>query len=162
MPVLANPKHERFAQMVGTGAKATPAYRKAFGATGRTAEVNASKLAAETEVRLRIEEIRRQYEAHRAEEADGVLKKQFLTLDRKRELLSSFAENGTLHVRDRVKCIELDAKLAGELKGDNGTQVSVTVVLGHQQVLDRVRAMSPILAGLTKAGAKFATASRPS
>ena len=47
-----------------------------------------------------------------------------LALAKKRELLAGFATARKLSVRDRMRAIELDAKLAGELKGDSVTVIA--------------------------------------
>ena len=48
---------------------------------------------------------------------------------KKRALLHAFATARKLDVKDRMRAIELDAKLAGELKGDALT-VNATTVSG--------------------------------
>lgn len=59
MPVLKNPRHEQFAQLVAKGMPATKAYIQAgYGATGNGAEVNASKLLRSAKVADRLSELR--------------------------------------------------------------------------------------------------------
>lgn len=61
MPVLKNQKHERFAQAVAMGMSAAEAYRRHVSrgnCSDRTAEVNGSNLALNTEAKLRIAELR--------------------------------------------------------------------------------------------------------
>lgn len=93
MAVLNNPKHEEFAQLVGTGMKAAPAYRKLYPKTKRViAESSASNLRKIPKVLERIAEVRAAYKTHLEADAKKSLGKRFLTLDRKRELLYLIAE----------------------------------------------------------------------
>lgn len=62
MPALKNPKHERFAQAVALNTPASQAYREQVSGgkcSDRTAEVTGSTLAANSEVALRISELRK-------------------------------------------------------------------------------------------------------
>lgn len=141
MPMLTNPKHERVAQLIATGMPATRAYCDAYGtALGHGAEVNASKLLKRPEVSLRVTELRLVADAviQDSEEAilskrDGISQRQVaatvLTLARKRQILNEIAEGreparrveapmGETRIYDPVKAIELDAKLSGELGGE--------------------------------------------
>lgn len=59
-----------------------------------------------------------------------------LALAKKRELLHAFATARKLDVKDRMRAIELDAKLAGELKGDAVT-VHATAVSGYVMTEER-------------------------
>ena len=130
---LLNAKHELFAQRVASGESATAAYRAAYGATGATADVNGSKLLRTAKVSLRVAELRKQAAgASAVEEAKTSAKaagKVVLALAKKRSLLHAFATPQKLDVRDRLRAIELDARLAGELKGDAVT-VHATAVSG--------------------------------
>ena len=85
-------------------------------------------------VSLRVAELRNQAvgasaveEAKTAARAAG---KVVLALAKKRALLAGFATARKLDVKDRMRAIELDAKLAGELKGDAVT-VNATAVSGN-------------------------------
>lgn len=53
-----------------------------------------------------------------------------------------------IKLADKLKAIELDAKLAGEFTEDH--RVTLTVQTSPDVVLDTVRTMSPVLAGLTR------------
>ncbi len=186
MPVLQNPKHERFAQLAALGNSDTAAYRKAFKCKQSTAETNAYRLREIEGVAERIADLqemaaaktvmslteKRQYLADivRAcpSEIDGdspLCQGVEYTVsggvrgrlrrgnaDRGNEETEPEVKTVRVKLPDKLKAIELDAKLAGELKGDNGTQVSLTVVVSHADVLARVRAMSPVLAALSRAG----------
>lgn len=61
MPALKNPKHEEFAQAVALNMPASQAYREHVSGgkcSDRTAEVTGSSLSNNSEVALRIEELR--------------------------------------------------------------------------------------------------------
>ena len=122
---ILNHRWERFAQHVASGESATAAYRAAYGAKGASAETAASRLFRRDEVSLRVEELRKQAAGASAVEeaktAARVAGKIVLALAKKRELLAGFATARKLDVKDRMRAIELDARLAGELKGDAAT-----------------------------------------
>jgi hypothetical protein len=65
-----------------------------------------------------------------AKTAARAVGKVVLALAKKRSLLHAFATARKLDVKDRLRAIELDAKLAGELKGDAVT-VHATAVSGY-------------------------------
>ena len=131
---ILNPRWEQFAQRVASGESATAAYRATYGAKGASAEAAASRLLRNVMVPLRVAELRKLAAgASAVEEAKTVAKvagKVVLALAKKRELLAGFATARKLDVRDRMRAIELDAKLAGELKGDAVT-VNATAVSGY-------------------------------
>lgn len=58
MPALKNPKHEAFAQKIALGSSAAEAYRQGWDCSDATAETNGPKLARDTQVKLRIGELR--------------------------------------------------------------------------------------------------------
>lgn len=97
-------------------------------------------------VSLRVAELRNQAvgasaveEAKTAARAAG---KVVLALAKKRELLHVFATARKLDVKDRMRAIELDARLAGELRGDAVT-VHATAVSGYVLTEDeRARLMA--------------------
>jgi len=129
MPVLKNKRHEEFAQLVGTGETPTAAYRKVYKAKGLTAESCASRLMKHAKVLQRIEEIRAQY----AKRVEQKLENRFLSLDEKREFLrqvvttpvdavvgtrlhQGYSKGGAPTMPDKLRALELDAKLAGEFR----------------------------------------------
>jgi phage terminase small subunit len=57
MPILSNPRHERFVQLVASGMSATKAYVEA-GYAEQGANVNASRLIANDSVSARITELK--------------------------------------------------------------------------------------------------------
>ena len=134
MTILNNSRWEQFAQRVASGESAAAAYRAAYGARGATAEVNGSKLLRKAMVSLRVAELRKQAAGAGAVEvaktAARAAGKVVLALAKKRALLAGFATARKLDVKDRMRAIELDAKLAGELKGDAVT-VNATAVSGY-------------------------------
>lgn len=131
---ILKPCWEKFAQRVASGDSAAAAYRAAYGVRGASAETAASRLFRRVEVSSRVAELRKQAAgASAVEEAKTVARaagKVVLALAKKRELLHAFATARKLDVKDRMRAIELDAKLAGELKGDAVT-VNATAVSGY-------------------------------
>ena len=140
---ILNPRWEQFAQHVASGESATAAYRAAYGAKGASAETAASRLFRRVEVSLRVAELRKHAAGASAVEeaktAARVAGKVVLALAKKRELLAGFATARKLDVRDRMRAIELDARLAGELKGDAVT-VSATATVGVNVLTEEERA----------------------
>ena len=146
--MIFNPRWEQFAQRVangGSGGSAAAAYRAAYGVKGASAETAASRLFRRVEVSSRVAELRKQAAGASAiEEARTSAKaayKVVLALAKKRELLHAFAATRKHDVKDRMRAIELDAKLAGELKGDavtvNATAVSGSADRGRTRRADR-------------------------
>lgn len=133
MTILTNVRWEQFAQRVASGDSAAAAYRAAYGVNGASADTAASRLLRRVEVSLRVADLRRQAAGASAVEdartAARVAGKVVLALAKKRELLAGFATARKLDVKDRMRAIELDARLAGELKGDAVT-VSATATVG--------------------------------
>lgn len=167
--MIFNPRWEQFAQRVasgGSGGSAAAAYRAAYGVKGASAETAASRLFRRVEVSSRVAELRKQAagasaieEARTSAKAAG---KVVLALAKKRELLHAFATTRKLDVKDRMRAIELDAKLAGELKGDavtvNATAVSGSVLTEAERagLIEMKRAATErnrarLAAGLTSA-----------
>lgn len=140
---ILNHRWEQFAQHVAYGESAAAAYRAAYGAKGASAETAASRLFRRDEVSLRVAELRKQAAGASAVEeaktAARVAGKVVLALAKKRELLAGFATARKLDVKDRMRAIELDARLAGELKGDAVT-VSATATVGVNVMTEERRA----------------------
>jgi hypothetical protein len=166
MPKLDNSKHEKFAQLVAMEEHTVAeAYCAIYNTRGKTAELNSARLAKTAPVALRIEELR----ALRSQ-PPGPAQQRFLTLDQKREFLArvvntpageidessplcqaaDFAESASgssrkLRMPDKLRALELDAKLAGELRERHELDLidSRASVLELQQRLD---AAAPLLA----------------
>lgn len=89
MPALKNPKHEAFAQAYALGMPASQAYVECVSigkaCSDRTAEVTGSKLTKESEIALRIAELRKKV----GDEAD---RKFNLTKDRWLDRLEKIAD----------------------------------------------------------------------
>jgi len=124
MPILANPKHEAFACKVATGMQLGPAYRAVYGKKGT--DQNACRLSKIEKVAARIKELQGKAEAktlltiqeRRAFLAD-VVRVKVGDVDEKSPLAQSveYGLNGSrkIKVPDKIKALELDAKMAGEL-----------------------------------------------
>lgn len=96
----------RFAELVAAGMPVTTAYRKAgYSDTARVAEAHASRLVENGGVKARIAALR----MSQTEEA-------LSTLRHKRELCLRIMEDRTEKTADRLRAIELDAKLAGHFE----------------------------------------------
>jgi len=133
--IVANARWEQFAQRVASGDSASAAYRAAYGAKQASAEAAGSRLLRNVVVSSRVAELRKQAGGagaiEEAKVAARVACKVVLTLAKKRELLHALATARKLDVRDRLRAIELDAKLAGELKGDSVTVNATAVASGY-------------------------------
>ena len=117
--IPTNSRWEKFAQRAASGETATSAYRAIYGRKGASAEAAASRLLRNDKVVLRVAELRKQAaEVGAVEEAKTSAKaagKFVLALAKKRALLAGFATARKLDVKDRMRAIELDARLAGEM-----------------------------------------------
>ena len=104
MPLLSNPRRERFAQRVAVAGNGAAAYRHTYGTQGASAEAGASRLLRNDKVRRRVREL--QGEAAKAA---------VMTLEEQRLLLAAVArgEHTGSKLSDRLRAIEIDAKLAG-------------------------------------------------
>jgi len=150
MPALDNARHERFCQlMAGGNLSRTAAYEAAYGATGKAAGNSGSRLMEKVGIVQRIDELQLKVEENTV-----------LTLAEKRTFLRSVVttpigvvdehsalaqrvKRSTRTTRDgrsitetevelpsKLKALELDAKLAGELDdSSSGAAVMVNVAL---------------------------------
>ena len=131
MKPLKNARHEKFAQAVATGEAASRVYGRIYGKQSPSqAEASASRLLRNVKVAARVAEIRGSVDAEAL--ADCLLtlraKREFLAavvwaapgeLDEKSPLVQSFKlTDGGREIRlcDKLRAIELDAKLAGEFR----------------------------------------------
>jgi phage terminase small subunit len=64
MPVLKNPRHERFAQLRASGKSGFESYRIVAGKNARNADVRADELTSRPDVRERIEELQAEAAKH--------------------------------------------------------------------------------------------------
>jgi len=103
---LINQRHESFAQLIASGESGAGAYRTCYGTHGASAEAAASRLLSNGKVRERV-----------TESQSTAATAAVLTLERKRQLLADIAEGRQQQAKisDRLRAIELDARLAGEL-----------------------------------------------
>lgn len=115
MPILANPRWEKFAQHVATGESATAAYRMVY-AKAKNADVMGPRLLGNVGVRARVADL----QARSATAAT-------LTMQQRREIACVIALNTTARDSDRLAAIMVDARLAGELKPEATVNVGVTV-----------------------------------
>ena len=125
MPVLSNPRHEKFAQLVASGLSALQAYSNA-GYRQRSAKGNATRFKDNDGIARRIAEI--QTENHR---------KSAMTRDELIGILVGFIRDPALCVwPHRVKSAELLAKICGWTEKQ---EVRVTID-PLQSLIDSIRA----------------------
>lgn len=123
MARLDNPKHERFAQLVATGKALGPAYREVYGDI-RGARQAGSRLLSDVDIKQRVAEIQSKSEgkavltiAEKREFLRRVVVTPIGQVDEESDLCQSaeYSDTGRkFKMPDKLKAIELDAKLAGE------------------------------------------------
>jgi len=114
--LMKNPRWERFAQLVASGQSGAAGYQACYPVAKASAEAAASRLLRNVTVSARVAELRK---------ASATMNT--LTVQRRRELLSAMAEDPNEKTANRIKAIELDAKLAGELNDKPQINVAVAV-----------------------------------
>lgn len=136
MNILANHRHERFAALIATGQSGAAAYRSCYRARGASAEANASRLLRNVKVRQRVTELQKATATVAVMNLEE--KRRFLAaivrtpigrVDEHSPLCQYFHRTKTslrITMPDKLQAILLDARLAGELKGNTAT-ASVTV-----------------------------------
>ncbi len=103
-----NARQERFCEFIATGENQTDAWIKAGYKTSRTAaRRNASETMTKHDIRTRIAELR-------GPQTQAAL----LTKDEKRMFLRRIVESESEKMADRLRALELDAKLAGHFEPD--------------------------------------------
>lgn len=148
MPVLEDQTHERFCQLVFEGQSDVRAYMEAYGATRENAESNAWRVRDYEGVVARISQLFKRTEDKKV--LTLVEKREFLkrvvtesvgNVDENSNLCQSFKkrirrdrDGGTTEEIDyelpnKLKAIELDARLAGELNSDGPVGISVNLLL---------------------------------
>lgn len=107
-PRKLNQRQERFCEFVVAGESQTEAYLKAgFKVPRGDARKHAARLMTNDGVKARIDELRAPQ-----------TRKALLSKDRKREWLRDIIENPGEKTQDRLRALELDAKLAGHFEPD--------------------------------------------
>ncbi len=148
MPILKNQRHERFAQLVATGKSATEAYRKVYKTTVKVAGSAGGRLLKNVQIQQRMAELQQKA-------AEGAV----MSLQEKLEYLAAvkrtpigevnetsplcqsveWTESGKkLKMPDKLKAIELSAKLQGEFKERVEVQVD-----GVSDLLKLIRGGKP-------------------
>lgn len=152
MPTLDNPRWEQFAQFIVAGRDQKEAYSLVFGSSDRTCEVNSSDLIRKQPVSDRISELRRSVSnmlpvlslAEKREFLRSVVKTEVGKIDENSPLTQSYKrrvstdKNGQsteeieFKMPDKLRAIELDAKLAGELveghNRDAGMVINIAMI----------------------------------
>lgn len=101
-------RHERFCEGVASGMNGAEAYVYAgYKVSPSVASVSAYHLLRNPKVEARIAELR-------IPESTALA----MSKDRKREMLMEIAENGENKMQDRLRAIEIDAKLAGHFAAE--------------------------------------------
>lgn len=159
MSILQNAKREAFARAYAISGDATKAHVKAYGAAKsiRVNAANGCRLVTDDNILLRVEEIRKELapEMKKGMVLSMQEKRAFLALvvrtaigdiDQLSPLCQQWKEITTEHggsveykMPDKLRAIELDAKLAGELVEQHNH--SGTVVVTLDQLKERVDAI---------------------
>lgn len=109
-----NVRQERFCELVASGKSQAESYVEAgWNVTKLSARNHAARLAAKDSIRARIAKLR-----------EPKTRKTLSTRDDKRALLRHVFEDPTVKMQDRLRAIELDAKLAGQFEPDR-TEIDV-------------------------------------
>jgi len=128
-----NVRQERFCEFIASGMSGTDAWLAAGYQVDREhARVQASDSQTKPNIAARIAELRKPQ-----------TEKALLTKDRKRALLMEFAENPQIKTPDRLRAIELDAKLAGHFAPDVVTVDDGPTLL--DEISDRANRVASIL-----------------
>jgi hypothetical protein len=146
--IVANPRWEQFAQRVASGESATAAYRATYKAPCKSAEAHGCRLVRNGKVSARIAEIQQ------AAATTAVM-----SLQEKREFLAAIGRTPIGEVDEhsplcqhihrtktrlrvtmpgKLQAIMLDARLAGELRGDSAP-VKPTAVAGGYVMTEEQR-----------------------
>ena len=151
MSLLSNPRHERFAQLVATGQSAAEAYRAVYGAKGKAAENSGSRLLGNVGVSARIAEL--QQKAAEKAVLTLVEKREFLRrvvmtairdVDERSNLCQSVEctdKGRKFRMPDKLRAIELDAKLAGEFLEQSDVNLTVHASLSAEERAARLKAI---------------------
>lgn len=173
--ILKNRRHEVFSQAIATGMSLVDAYRLTYGPGKKHVDSLSSRLAATPGVKARVSELqqiaargavmtlreRREFLAEVVRcsvatlPADSPLIQTIKKTIRKGRGKADVEEVIEYRLPDKRACIELDAKLSGELT----EQLEVRMKMPPDVVLEAVRTMSPILTSL---GTKASTSTRSS
>lgn len=105
---MLKPKHQKFVEAIASGSSGSNAYKAAYpGTSDRVARVNASRLLARADVKEELSKLQKDLRAETV-----------LSLIGKREFLCAvvLSKDGRVKMSDKLRAIELDAKLAGELR----------------------------------------------
>lgn len=160
MPALDNPRWEQFAQWIVAGKQQIEAYALAFGNSSDGAAVNASRLVDKQPVSDRIAELRRVVTSGlpvlSLQEKRSFLRSVVNTpagkIDENDPLCQSYkrrvrtdkdggiTEEYEYDLPNKLKALELDAKLAGELDRDNGDRVNLaffSIQMGTDGAVER-------------------------
>lgn len=101
-------QQERFCEFIAAGENQTEAWLKAGYKVSRSvARRNAAESLTKPDIKARIAELRKPQ-----------TRKAVLTKDRKREMLLEIAESSREKTQDRLRALEIDAKLAGHFEPD--------------------------------------------
>jgi phage terminase small subunit len=122
-PKPLNVRQERFCEFVASGMSGTEAWLQAgYDVSRNVARANAAESLAKPAIIARIA-------ALRAPQTRAAL----LSKDRKREIMRDIAESPTQKTQDRLRAIEIDAKLAGDFAPEQH------VIEAGPKTLDAVR-----------------------
>ena len=157
MPLLQNPRWEKFAQAVAGGMTASEAYRQIGGKGQGNANVHAARMMANDNIRARVKELQEASATsmvmsmkERREFLARVVRAKIGEVDDNSDLVQKIkrTEAGLeVWMPDKRACIELDAKLSGELvekrehTGAPATGITVLTEPERLQLIARRREM---------------------
>lgn len=109
-----NVRQERFCEFVAAGESQTDAYLKAgFKVSKSVARRNAARLLTNADIQMRVSELRKPQ-----------TKAALSSRDHKRALVMRIMEDPTVKMQDRLRAMEIDARLAGQFEPDR-TEIDV-------------------------------------
>lgn len=155
MTILTNPRHEAFAQAIARGVKIATAYTEVYGPHVKHPNDNAAHLLRRfPQVSARVAELQ-------AKSAEGAVmslreKLEFLTkavltpanqINGSSPLCQRIKPNGEIHMVDKLRALELLARLKGEFTTTREPEVEYTITAAD--IADAAR-NSPVLARLSE------------
>ena len=139
-------RHERFCEFVATGDSQVDPYLKAgYKVTRTNARQHAARLMTIDDIKNRIATLRR-----------PKIEKLLLSRDAKREMLPKWASDPTAKLADRIRSIEIDAKLAGHFEPER-TEVELgqRTLAAIEERAQHVGAVLSIAAGNSSAPSRL-------
>jgi phage terminase small subunit len=141
MPILSNPRHERFAQELANGVRATEAYERARFARNR---VSAHRLKQKPNIGERVSELLKQREHINAQATAKAIEKTALT---KEWVIERVIENANRAMQN-VPVLDRDGRPTGEYRYEGQVANKALELLGKEigMFVDRTADVSALYA----------------